>query len=100
MPKREFVKRLMEIAKEAEKNETCMSLNVSEEGQAVELLLDTSLDTYSEWIEGEGSDICLIRHQESGRVVGVRLPLLTLKLSVFHDGPIRINAGFRKGETP
>jgi len=71
---------------------------VSEAGDAVELYLDTSIATYSEWIKGEGADIGLMRSRETDRVVGVRLPLLRRNLCVHHDGPIRINAGFRKGE--
>lgn len=80
--------------------EPCMSLEVSEEGKAVELHLDTAIGTYSEWIEGEGGDIALIRSQHTRRVVGVRLPLYRNNLAVFHDGPIRINTGFRKNPLP
>ena len=88
------------MAAEAEQYDTCMALNVSEDGKAVELWLDTSIATYSEWIKGEGADITLMRDQETGRVVGCRLLLMNRKLCVHHDGPIRINAGFLKDNCP
>lgn len=92
---------LMELAEQAAGYESeCMSLTVSEEGHRVELLLDNSIATYSEWIEGEGADIGLTRCLETKRVVGVTLPLLQRRLCVHHDGPIRINAGFRKSDSP
>lgn len=96
----DFADNLKAMMAEAEKYESCMAVSVSDEGQAVELWLDTSLDTYSEWIKGEGADIGLMRCQKTNRVVGVRLPLLRRNLCVHHDGPIRINAGFRKGDRP
>lgn len=77
-----------------------MALSVSEEGRIVELLLDTSVSTYSQHIPGEGGDIALIRDQETDRVVGVHLPLRNRKLCVHHDGPIRINSGFLKSDCP
>lgn len=89
---------LKDLAAEAGKYDPCMAVCVSEAGDAVELYLDTSIATYSEWIKGEGADIGLMRSRETDRVVGVRLPLLRRNLCVHHDGPIRINAGFRKGE--
>lgn len=95
-----FAESLRAMIAESKQYDSCMSVAVSEEGVSVELLLDTSIDTYSEWIEGEGADIGLIRCQETKRVVGVTLPLLRRNLCVHHDGPIRINAGFRKGECP
>lgn len=88
----EFQKSLLDAAADYE---SCMSLSVSEEGKAVELLLDTNLSTYSEWLPGEGADIGLIRELGTDRVVGVRLPLLNRKLSVHHEGPLKINEGFR-----
>ena len=87
---------LIKSALECQKYETCMSLYVSEEGDRVELILDTSLDTYSEWIKGEGADIALIRERGSDRVVGCTLPLLNNKLVVSHSGPIKVNEGFLK----
>ena len=81
-----------------EEYESCMSLSVSEDGDDVELCLNTSVATYSEWIKGEGGDIGLLRSMDTHRVMGVRLPLYRNNLVVHHEGPIRINAGFRKGE--
>ena len=70
---------LASLLKEAKKYKTCMSLVVSD--SAVELYLDTSIPTYSEWIPGEGADIALYRSQENNKVVGCRLPLYDDKLS-------------------
>lgn len=77
--------------------ESCMGLFVNESGKSVELTLDTSVSTYGEWIPGEGGDICLLRCMDTKKVVGVHLPLMNDNLMVFHDGPIRINTGFKKG---
>lgn len=76
--------------------EPCMSLYVDQDSRSVELILDTSVSTYGEWINGEGANICLLRCRETNRVVGVRLPLLHEKLAVFHRGPLRVNDGFKK----
>lgn len=90
--------RLEELLAEAGQYETCMALHVDEEGGAVELILDTGIATYGDWIEGEGPDICLLKCQETHRVVGCRLPLRTNKLVVAHHGPLKINDGFRKDD--
>ena len=82
--------------REAEKYDTCMSLEVNEEGNCIELLLDTSLNTYGDWIPGEGGDMGLIREVGTKRVVGIRLPLLNRNLAVSHEGPFRLNDGFLK----
>jgi len=74
----------------------CMALTVDDEAQRVELLLDTQPMTYSQWIEGEGADICIIRHLETNRVVGVTLPLIRRNLVVYHKGEWRLNEGFRR----
>lgn len=76
--------------------EPCMSLCVDQDSRSVELILDTSVSTYGEWINGEGADICLLRCRETNRVVGVRLPLLNENLAVFHRGPLVVNGGFKK----
>lgn len=76
----------------------CMSLEVSRDGKSVTLHLDTALDTIDEWIPGEGADISLMRHRETGKVAGVRLPLYNELLVVSYDGPLRVNAGFRKDD--
>jgi hypothetical protein len=94
-PTEDRIKQLIDEAiEECKKYKTCMALTVSNNGGAVELLLDTSRDTYGEHIAGEGADICLYRDTETGKVVGVRLPLMKQELSVFHDGPLKINDGF------
>ena len=93
-----FAQFLKQAGEEAEKYETCMSLYVNNDGNSVELVLDTSVPTYGDWIKGEGGDISLIRSRETGKVMGCRLPLYNKKLCIYHDGPIRINAGFRKEE--
>lgn len=76
--------------------DSCMSLYVDEKNQSVELLLDTSIATYAEWIPGEGGDISLIRCRETKKVVGVYLPLLRTNLCIGHTGPMCINTGFEK----
>lgn len=96
----ELAEKLKEMCEEAKKYRPCMSLHVNEDGQCVELLLDTNRDTYHEWIPGEGGDIGLVRDFETGKVVGVRLPLLNPLLSVFYNGPLKINNGFLKDESP
>ena len=61
-----------------------MVLDVDEQSSSVELILDTKVRTYGEWIKGEGADICLYRDVETKKVVGCRLPLYQKKLMVFH----------------
>lgn len=90
--------RIEKLLAEAASYEPCMSLCVEQDGKAVELLLDTGISTYSEWIPGEGGDICLLRCRETKRVVGVRLPLINEKLAVFHKGQLRVNGGFKRAE--
>ena len=88
----EFLKEAMEKSK---RYKPCMSLHVSEESLSVELILDPTVATYGEWIEGEGADICLYRSIETKEVIGCRLPLKNKLLGVSYDGPIRVNSGFR-----
>lgn len=87
---------LLMLGREADKYEPSMSLYVSDDGKFVELCIDPTVSTYADWIPGEGGDICLTRCRETKRVVGCCLPLLNRKLSVWHDGPLRINEGFKK----
>lgn len=88
---------------EAAQYEPCMALCVREHD--VELLLETSLNTYRYYtmLETHSGNVvqleCII-DRDTEQIVGVCLPLLNQKLGITHDGPIRINAGFRKGETP
>ncbi len=93
-----LAKFLLEAEEKAKKNKTCMAIYVCQESHSVELLLDTGVSTYGDWIKGEGADICLIRCQETHKVYGVRLPLYNERLLVQYDGPIRVNAPFRKDE--
>lgn len=55
---------------------------VNEPGGSIELLLDTRSDYYSEWIPGEGADICLFRDMETHKVVGCDLPLYHKELRI------------------
>lgn len=80
--------------------EPCMSLCVDQDSRSVELILDTSVSTYGEWIDGEGANICLLRCQDTKRVVGVRLPLMRENLAVFHRGSLRVNDGFKMEPQP
>ena len=59
-----------------------MSLYVSQDGKSVDLCLDGSQSTYSDWIKGEGGDISLVRVQQSHRVNGAHLPLYAKTLIV------------------
>lgn len=81
--------------------ETCMCVEVSRRGSFVELQTDTSRPTYSETIPGiVGGDCGLIRDMETKEIIGIKLELKTNKLVVQHDGPIRINSGFLKADSP
>jgi hypothetical protein len=58
---------------------------VSKDGQSIDICLDNTKDTYSEWIKGEGADIALIRDRETHMVVGAHLPLYAKSLIVGGD---------------
>ena len=87
--------------KEATKYKQCASLWIDKDASRVELLLDTNVSTYNEWIPGEGADISLVRCRKTNKVIGVNLPLYQTDFSIFHtDGiRIRINDGFKQNET-
>lgn len=91
-----FAQFLKDGAEECKKHHTCMSFFVNEEGQCVELILDTAVSTYTKWIPGERGDVGLLLCQKTDRVVGCTLPLMNRKLVVHYEGPLRINCGFRK----
>lgn len=90
------IESLEDLIAEVEKYDTCMAISISNEGKSVDLILDTARSYYGEWITGEGGDICLYRDNKTNKVVGCHLPLMCNRLAVHHDGPIRINAGFKK----
>ena len=90
--------KIAEMLEEAGKYETCMSLYVCEDSDSVELCLDTQRDVTSEWIPGEGADIHLLRCRDTGKILGVRLPLYNKRLCVDYAGPLRINSSFKKDE--
>ena len=71
---------------------------IDKENNRVELILDTSLSQYCEWIKGEGADISLIRDRETNKVIGVNLPLYNTNFSIFHTEGIKVklNEGFEK----
>lgn len=77
---------------------SCMSVRVDELGQGVDIHLDTSRGSYGEWIPGEGGDICLYRDNETKKVVGAYFPLLNKRLSVWTEGPLKINEGFLRAD--
>lgn len=54
--------------------------------KAIEVSLDIGQPYYTEWIQGEGADICLYRSQETNRVVGCFLPLKHETLVIHHVG--------------
>lgn len=88
---------LFRLLKDTEKTryQPAMGIHVSKEGGSVELVLDPTAAIYGEHIPGEGADICLLRCRDTGRVVGVHLPLMNERLVVSHDPElVRINEGF------
>jgi hypothetical protein len=92
---------LEDLLKKAAKYKPCAGLYINEDAHRVSLYLDTSKNTYSEWIKGEGSDISLIRDRETNKVVGVNLPLYLTNFSIgFTDGiQVKLNEGFLKDDT-
>lgn len=94
----DFIKHLEEQSK---KYRPCATLFIDEDSTSVELMVDNSKSTYGEWIKGEGADICLIRENETNKVVGVRLPLYDTNFSVcFTDGiNVKLNEGFLKNKS-
>ena len=78
----DFARVLLEGCEEAAKVPPCASLLINEPGGSIELLIDTKADYYSEWIKGEGADICLYRERDTEKVVGVHLPLRHAKLMI------------------
>jgi len=88
------------LIEDSKKYKPCAYLWIDKESDRVELLLDSSSFTYSEWIKGEGADVCLIRCGKTNKVIGVSLPLYQTDFSVCHTDEIRvkINEGFLKDE--
>lgn len=94
-----FEQFILECLKACENYEPAMSLRVCKDGQFVELNLGCDRgNTYSQWLPGTRGDCGVIRDMETDEIVGVTLPLINEKLAIFHDGPLRINEGFRKPE--
>lgn len=76
---------LAKFLKEARKKSgpPCMAIYIDDkDGQSIDIVLDTSRPVYSEWIKGEGGDICLYRDRETERVMGCHLPLYQTKLII------------------
>jgi hypothetical protein len=88
------------FVEESKKYKASACIWIDKENSRIELLLDHTALTYSEWIPGEGADICLVRCHKSNKVIGVNLPLYQTDFSVFHSDGIRvkINEGFLKDE--
>ena len=91
---------MKELEEESKKFKPCATLFIDEDSTNVELMVDNSKSTYSEWIKGEGADICLIREDETNKVVGVRLPLYDTNFSIcFTDGiNVKLNEAFLKDD--
>jgi hypothetical protein len=88
-----------QLIAESKRYESAMSLFVSEEGQFVRLLLDTSRHCYNDSGYGiVGGDCGLLRDMETNEVIGIKLRVINNKLMVGHDGPLRVNQGFLKEE--
>lgn len=95
----ELTEQIGQLLEEARQYDSCMSLTVDPESGSVELILDTAGGrTYTEWLAGEGGDMGIHREIGTERAVGFRLPLRNIRLAVFHEGPLRVNCGFKKGE--
>jgi len=88
------------FVEESKKYKASACLWIDKENSRIELLLDHTAATYSEWIPGEGADISLLRCHKSNKVIGVNLPLYQTDFSVFHtDGiRVRINEGYLTNE--
>jgi len=96
-----FEQVLRQASEECKKYEgNCIHLSVSEAGQSVELVIGDH-STYSKPAEGiRGGDCGLICRMDTDEVIGIHLGVYTDKLTVHHTGPIRINTGFRKDQSP
>jgi hypothetical protein len=86
------------IEEEVAKFDSCAAIWIDKDSNRLEIILDTSVSSYSDWIKGEGSDIGLLRNTETNKVIGVTLPLYKTNFSICHtDGiEIKINEGFKK----
>lgn len=73
---------LKELAANVDNVPPCTSLYMNHDGDCIELYTDTHASTYSEWINGEGGDIGLVREDETNKVVGIRLPMRRKRLVV------------------
>lgn len=51
------------------------SLQVSVEDKALEVFVDPGRCSYAEWITGERADVAIYRDQDTGKLIGVRLPV-------------------------
>jgi len=49
-------------------------IDIDAENKAISIFLEDTAQ-YSEWIKGEGADICIYRAINNDRIVGARLPL-------------------------
>lgn len=88
-----------DIIEMAGKTKPSMSLYVSDRGKTVTLVIDTSRAYYSESGHGiVGGDCGLLRDFETNEVIGIELRVIHKELSVFHEGPLKINEGFLKDE--
>lgn len=80
-----------------------MYVEVDREWGTVKFVMDGSRRTYHKWIEGLGSgDSGLIVDSETNEIIGIelRIPRKTgNKLAIWHDGPLRINEPFLKGDS-
>ncbi|KKN09811.1 hypothetical protein LCGC14_1042840 [marine sediment metagenome] len=81
----DFVAYLKRAAATAATQSPCTALLIDEEGSCVDLVLDTKRATTSEWIKGEGADICLYRDRDTGKVVGVPPASLPQRVESFQN---------------
>lgn len=98
----EYLKKMLAEAEQltAHLPKPIASVFICRDSNSIEVYLDNTKSSYSEWIKGEGADIGLLRDQETNRVVGVRLPLYA-KTMIFGDGggKTTITVDLRKDES-
>lgn len=70
----DYMKELYEKMKE-NPQPSCTAIYIDEENRSIDIVLDTQIPSYGEWIKGEGGDICLYRDTETDKVIGCHLPL-------------------------
>lgn len=69
-------------------------VSVDLDNKRIEFRANSGGSVYLRWIAGLPGDCGLLIDQETGKAVGVHLPMHDHRLAVFHHGPLKINEGF------